>query len=127
MWKNRHLGDAVATARLLPPPLLLSAHFLTARRIARYEDQMRADRVSSIVYTLKKPSIINLDHDLLPSAFDRLPPAPPLSVRHLFPLLSLFGSFFQKGTGRRETAFIPSRSSARIDRVPLFSIRRFDS
>lgn len=48
------------------PPLLgsflasriFSAHFLTARRTARYGDQMRADRVSSIVYTLKKPLLL---------------------------------------------------------------------
>jgi len=132
MWKNRHLGDAAValTARFLSSPLLFSAHFLTARRIARYEDQMRTDRVSSIVYTLKKPSIINLDHDLLPSVFDS---SLPLLLFRLsissFCFLNLFGSFVRKELPavKRLLSRRERRSSARIDRIPLFSIRRFES
>lgn len=129
MWKNRHLGDAHrGVARLLSRlSRIFSAHFLTARRTARYGDQMRADRVSSIVYTLKKPLLLTSReeyHDLLPSAFD--PRALSLSVLCLslhFP--DLFGSFIRKELPavKRLLSCREYRSSAQIDRVPLFSIR----
>ena len=131
MWKNRHLGDARRrVARLLSRlSRIFSAHFLTARRTARYGDQMRADRVSSIVYTLKKPLLLTSReeyHDLLPSAFD--PRAPSLSVLCLS--LCTPGSLWishQKGTARRETAFILSRMSfisANRPRTTVFDSQR---
>lgn len=55
-------GRIVTLETPLPSSLgfssLFSVHFLTACRTARYGDQMRADRVSSIVYTLKKPLLL---------------------------------------------------------------------
>lgn len=84
MWKNRHLGDA----RCRPPPSLSCAHFLTARRTARYGDQMRADRVSSIVYTLKKPLLLTSITIYFPSPPSTL--ALSLSAFPLVPFLALF-------------------------------------
>jgi len=95
---------------------IFSAHFLTARRTARYGDQMRADRVSSIVYTLKKPLLLTSReeyHDLLPSVFD--PRALSLSALLRFP--GLFGSFARKELPavKRLLSRCERRSSARID------------
>lgn len=109
---------------------IFSAHFLTARRTARYGDQMRADRVSSIVYTLKKPLLLTSReeyHDLLPSAFD--PRALSLSALCLslrFPE-SLVGSFVRKELPavKRLLSRCERRSSARIDRA--YTVVVFDS
>lgn len=73
--ENRHLGDTRYHQR--PLHLLPSLHFLTARRSARYGDQMRVDRVSSIVYTFNKPSLLTSRFFLSPTALAsclRLPP-----------------------------------------------------
>lgn len=78
----------------------------------------------------QEASIINLTeeyHDLLPSAFD--PRALSLSALCLslrFP--GLFGAFVRKELPavKRLLSRCERRSSARIDRVPLFSIRRLE-
>ena len=125
MWKNRHLGDARRSAPFSSLSRIFSAHFLTARRTARYGDQMRADRVSSIVYTLKKPLLLTSReeyHDLLPSAFDpRSLSVLCLSLR----IPDLFGSLIRKELPavKRLLSCRECRSSAQIDRVLLFSIR----
>lgn len=121
-----------------PPPLgsflasrIFSVHFLTARRMARYGDQMRADRVSSIVYTLKKPLLLTSRRNI---TIYFLPPSTPalflfrLSVSPLR-LPGLFGSFIRKElpTVKRLLSHCERRSSVRIDRVLLFSIRRLES
>lgn len=112
---------------------LFSVHFLTACRTARYEDQMRADRVSSIVYTLKKPLLLTSITIYFP-----LSSAPALFLFWLFSSLSLsfcvsfslsfFGSFVRKELPavKQLLSRCERRSSARIDRIPLFLFRQFE-
>lgn len=111
---------------------LFSVHFLTACRTARYGDQMRADRVSSIVYTLKKPLLLTSITIYFPSSsasalfLFRFSNSLSLS---LFVSLStsLFVSFIRKELPavKRLLSRCERHSSVRIDRILLFLFRRF--
>lgn len=124
VWKNRHLGNAFVV-RLLFALLRTFSHGLP-------HGSLRGSNASrqSVFYCVyaQEASIINLDHDLLPSVFD--PRALSLSVLQLslrphflsFPpslssplslalslILWVSSVFCQKETARCKTTFIPLR------------------
>jgi hypothetical protein len=79
----------------------------------------------------QEASIINLDHDLLPSAYDPPPPSPSSFGSPSLPLLagSLCRSSVRKELSavKRLSPHCEQRASVRIDRIPLFSIRQFQT